>query len=80
MKKPWLLIAVIALLGVGAIIMVNSNSQTPTLTAHDHQQSQTPVQPAAPTAQTMPAHFDYAPSRSSLGPTLDPNKFIGLTR
>jgi Protein of unknown function with PCYCGC motif len=80
MKKPWLLIAGIALLGVGAIIMVNSNSKTPAVPAHDHQLAQTPVQPAAPTAQTMPAHFEYAPSRSSLGPTLDPQKFIGLVR
>ncbi len=80
MKKPWLLIAGIALLGVGAIIMVNSNSKTPAPAAHDHHLAQTPVQPSAPTAQTMPAHFETAPSRSSLGPTLDPEKFTGIVR
>ena len=52
MKKPWLLIAGIALLGVGAIVLVNSNSKTPTPPAHNHQLAQTPVQSAAPTAQT----------------------------
>ncbi|HJT68142.1 MAG TPA: CYCXC family (seleno)protein [Pyrinomonadaceae bacterium] len=80
MNKTWLLIAGIALLGLGAIFMVNSHSTTPTVPAHDHHVAEAPVQPAATAAQTMPAHFDYAPSRSSLGPTLDPNKFIGLTR
>ena len=80
MKKPWLLFAIIALLGVGAIVLVNSSSTTPTVPAHDHQLAQTPVQPAAPMAQAMPAHYETAPSRSSLGPTLDPAKFFGLAR
>jgi hypothetical protein len=80
MKKPWLLIALIALLGVGAIIMVNSESKPPAAPAHDHQMAQTPAQPQAPVANLMPAHFDYAPPRSSLGPTLDPEKFTGLVR
>jgi len=38
------------------------------------------MQPVAPEAQTMPAHFEQAPSRSSLGPTLDPAQFTGLVR
>ena len=80
MKKPWLLIAGIALLGVGAIVLVNSSSKTPTPPAHNHQLAQTPVQPVAPPAQTMPAHFETAPSRSSLGPTLEPEKFTGVVR
>ena len=79
MKKTWLLIAGIALLGLGAIFMVNSHS-APTVPVHQHQASQTPVQPAATAAQMMPAHFETAPSRSSLGPTLDPAKFTGLVR
>ena len=77
MKKPWLLFAIIALLGVGAILMVNSNSTTP---AHHHQLAETPVQPAEPKAQPMPAHFEYEPSRASLGPTLDPQQFTGPAR
>ena len=48
MKKTWLLLAGIALLGLGAIVMVNSHSSTPKVPAHDHQVAQTPVEPAAP--------------------------------
>src|SRR6476619_4958152 len=80
MKKTWLLLAGIALLGLGAIVMVNSHSSAPNIPVHEHQVAQTPVEPAAPMAQTMPAHYETAPSRSSLGPTLDPDKFTGLTR
>ena len=80
MKKPWLLLAGIALLGVGAIIMVKTNSTTPAVPTHEHQLAEAPVQPVAPVAQTMPAHFEHAPSRSSLGPTLEPEKFTGLVR
>ena len=28
----------------------------------------------------MPAHFEVPPSKSSLGPTLDPGSFTGITR
>jgi hypothetical protein len=28
----------------------------------------------------MPAHFEVAPSKSALGPTLEPEKFTGLAR
>ena len=31
-------------------------------------------------AKTMPAHFEVPPSKSSLGPTLDPASFTGITR
>jgi hypothetical protein len=83
MKKNWLLIAGIALLILAAVLMVNSaNNPTPaTVTSTTNY---TPVQtPAARhdhSAKTMPAHFEVPPSRSSLGPTLDPNSFTGITR
>lgn len=81
MKKNWLLIAGIAMLVVAAVLMLNSANnqsvtavktpnQTPVPTSHDH----------STTAQTVPAHFEVAPSRSSLGPTLDPSSFTGITR
>src|SRR6185369_11225725 len=57
MKKPWLLLAGIALLGVGAIIMVKTNSTTPAVPTHEHQLAEAPVQPVAPVAQTMPAQL-----------------------
>jgi Protein of unknown function with PCYCGC motif len=84
MKRNWLLIGSIALLLLGAILMVKSANQ---------QQSQkqtatnTPAQPATqhehsavPSAKTIPAHFEVPPSKSSLGPTLNPGLFGGITR
>jgi hypothetical protein len=83
MKKNWLLIAGIALLILAAVLMVNS-ANTPTPATVTSTTNYTPVQtPAARhdhSAKTMPAHFEVPPSRSSLGPTLDPNSFTGITR
>lgn len=80
MKKPWLIIGAIALLGLAAIIMVDSKSSNQTGPAHNHQLAQAPVESPAPFAKTMPAFFEKAPSRSSLGPTLEPEKFTGVVR
>ena len=83
MKKNWLLIAGIALLILAAVLMVNS-ANNPTPATVTPTTNYTPVQtPAARhdhSAKTMPAHFEVPPSRSSLGPTLDPNSFSGITR
>ncbi len=82
MKKNWLLIGGIVLLLLAAVLMVNSrNSQGDstvlhsTAPAHDHA-----ANPSAPDLHTIPAHFEVPPSRSSLGPTLEPEKFAGITR
>ncbi len=81
MNKPWLIIAGIAILGIAAILMVNSKSTpTPPSPLSDHLTSHPPIQAPASTAKTLPAHFDQAPSRSSLGPTLQPEQFTGLVR
>lgn len=87
MKKNWLLILGIMLVVAAGVMMFasskpssrtapvgarTSTSQTPTQHASDHSSSQV--------AQAVPAHFEVAPSRSSLGPTLDPDKFSGVTR
>ena len=81
MKKNWLLIAGIALLVVAAVLMVNFKTNPPPVTTttqttpapiHDH--------PTTATAKVMPAHFEAPPSKSSLGPTLDPSSFTGITR
>ena len=82
MKKSWLLIAGIALLGLAAIFMVNSKS-TPTSappSTTDHVASHPPVETPPSGVKTLPAHFEHAPARSTLGPTLPPEQFTGLTR
>lgn len=85
MKRNLLLIGSIAVLVVAAVFMVKSANQQPPLTPATNS---TPVQPASdhqhPTqqrqAQAVPAHFESAPTKSSLGPTLDPAQFTGITR
>jgi len=85
MKKNWLLIGGVALLLVAALMMVYSANQpavtkgnkatstSESLAAHDHAA-------ANAAAQAIPAHFEVPPSRASLGPTLAPETFSGVTR
>ena len=84
MKRNLLLIGSIVLLLVAAVLMVNSANQK---SSSQQTSNNTPAQPATqhehsgvPAANTIPAHFEVAPSKSSLGPTLDPGQFSGLTR
>lgn len=84
MKIHWLLIIGIALLLVAAVLLVNSaNNPTPTRVT-ETAATQTPASnhehSTTPTAKTIPAHFEVPPSRSSLGPTLNPESFTGITR
>ena len=87
MKKNWLLIAGIATLVVAAVLMVNSATNPAPVTAiqsANQPAAQTPAprheHPPNATAKTVPAHFEVAPSKSSLGPTLNPESFTGITR
>jgi uncharacterized protein with PCYCGC motif len=83
MKKNWLLIAGVALLAVAAVLMVNSANNPTPVTPVSTSNPSTPAPPQhnhSEMAKTMPAHFEVAPSRSSLGPTLDPASFTGITR
>jgi len=81
MKKNWLLVAGIALLVLAAVLMVNSAKSPSQVTAIKESTPQTPAPPRHDhSAKTMPAHFEVPPSKSSLGPTLDPSSFTGITR
>jgi hypothetical protein len=87
MKKSWLLIAGIALLLVAAVLMVNSATNQPQVTAIQNANQSTAQTPAprhehanSTSAKTMPAHFEVPPSKSSLAPTLSPESFSGITR
>lgn len=80
MKKNWLLFGAVAILAAAALLIVNSArtdkpnaSAKPTpAPAHNHEHPQN-------AAKKIPA-FQMAPTRASLGATLDPDKFTGLTR
>ncbi len=83
MTKTWLLIGGILVLLIVAVLVVNQ--QKTTQPPSERQASNaTPVDQHAshnhPTTKVVPAYFETAPSRSSLGPTLAPEKFEGLTR
>lgn len=82
MKKNWLLIGGIVLLLLAAVLMVNSRNSAGDSTALHSSTSQPAPHDHAASAgtQTIPAHFEVAPSRSSLGPTLAPENFTGPTR
>ena len=85
MKKNWFLLGGIALLVVAAVLIVNSastNKPTPIRTTapnaqshdgHDHP-------PSTPGVKHVPAFLTTPPSRASLAPTLDPERFTGATR
>jgi hypothetical protein len=84
MKKNWFFIGAVALLLVAAVLMVNSAKTdprapiaiaTPAPDAHKHATENTPSE-----AKPIPAFLTVAPSKGSLAPTLDPEKFTGPTR
>lgn len=86
MKRNWLLIGSIALLLIAAVLMVTSANRQPQPT-RTQSSNVPPTQSVAQHehspnagAATVPAHFEVAPSKSSLGPTLEPDQFSGITR
>jgi len=82
MKKNWLLIVAIILLLAAAVMFVGprmTNQVTPIAAEHTHTAADGPTTPVGG-ANVVPAYLKQAPERSSLGPTLAPEKFEGLTR
>jgi hypothetical protein len=80
-KNNWLLIGAIAAMLVAAVLIVNSaSSNRPSNVAsrqtaapeHNHT-------PAKGAVKRVPA-FDVAPIRANLRPTLEPERFTGMTR
>ena len=82
-RKNWLLFGGIAVLLVAAVLIVNSaNTNPPAAQRSSVAARQTPA-PAAHNhshdTKRIPA-FEMAPARASLNPTLDPERFTGMTR
>ena len=95
MKKNWFLLAGIALVVVAAVLIVNSASTnkptpigaysgsnnkptTPAPASQSHDGHDHP--PKTSGVKNVPAFLTVAPSRGSLAPTLDPDRFTGATR
>ena len=84
MKKTWILIGGIVMLLIAAVLVVNQQKATSSeRTGVNASASKPPADThahASPAAKIVPAFLTTAPSRESLGPTLAPEKFTGLTR
>jgi len=81
-RKNWLLFGAIAVLLVAAVLIVNSaNTNEPAARGSNVSARQAPAQDHSHPHKTkrVPA-FEMAPARANLAPTLDPEKFTGITR
>jgi hypothetical protein len=94
MNKTLILIGGIIVLLIAAVLVVNQRKTTSGPTGLYQSASNPPVETRSSTpadthaghahantaAKVVPAFLESAPSRASLGPTLAPEKFTGLTR
>lgn len=84
MSKTWILIGGIIVLLIAAVLVVNQKQTNQTTKTDSHAANHTAADhapaPASPRTKVVPAFYETAPSRASLGPTLVPEKFEGLTR
>lgn len=84
MSKTWIIIGGILVLLIAAVLVVNQKKTTEPVGRNQQQQSKpTPVDDHAThshASKVVPAFYETAPDRGSLGPTLAPEKFEGLTR
>lgn len=81
-RKNWLLFGGIAVLLVAAVLIVNSANTNPPPASRSTvaaRQTPAPSHDHSHDAKRIPA-FEVAPTRASLSPTLDPERFTGMTR
>jgi hypothetical protein len=82
MSKTWILIGGIIVLLIAAVLVVNQKKTTERA-GLTQQSKPIPVDDHAThshASKVVPAFYETAPDRASLGPTLAPEKFEGLTR
>jgi hypothetical protein len=82
-RKNWILFGAITVLIVAAVLVVNS-ANTPRRTAPAPRQTaattETPSHEGHSHSKKRVPAFEVAPTRASLAPTLDPERFTGMTR
>ena len=79
MKRNWLLILGLALVVVAAVMIFNSSGHEQAKVSNPPQHSHSPEEKSSD-KDAIPAHFEVAPSRASLGPTLPPEQFFGKAK
>ena len=84
MKKTLVMVGAVLVLFIAAVLVVNRQTSNPPPPPDKHTAAHThndrPATAAKPAAKVLPAFYEEAPSRSSLGPTLAPEQFTGLVR
>lgn len=84
MKKSSIMIGAVLVLFITAVLVVTRQTSNPPPPPDRHTAAQThadgPSTPVKPAAKVVPAYYEQAPSRASLGPTLAPEQFTGLVR
>lgn len=80
MDKKWILIGGIAVILAVVMLVINNSSTNQIKQTEHHEASHPPIQSPSTAVKTIPAHYAQAPSRASLGPTLEPAKFTGPVR
>jgi hypothetical protein len=79
MKRSWLLILGLALVVVAVVLIFNSSGHEQAKVSAPPSHSHSPAdQPRE--RNEIPAHFEEAPARASLGPTLPPEQFFGKAK
>ena len=82
-KKVLLVIVILIGLAFAAVILTHQPQRAKTDVRQQASHTQHQVSPQASAtrpATRIPAHYETAPSLSSLGPTLPPEQFLGKTR
>jgi hypothetical protein len=79
MKRNWLLVLGVALVVVAGVLIFNSSGREQARVNAPPAHSHSPEQGSAD-KNTVPAHFEEAPLRASLGPTLPPEQFFGKAK
>ena len=81
-RMNWLLFGAVGLLAVAAVLIVNSakTSKRTTVSKSNVLAPQAPAHDGHNHSPKRIPAFEIAPTRASLAPTLDPERFTGLTR
>jgi hypothetical protein len=81
-RKAIIIAAAVVVLAVGAVALLPRDEPTRSTATRPPaaQQSVSPAEQSPRAAEQVPAHYEAPPSKSSLEPTLPPERFTGPTK